>query len=234
MRAFEPVFRLDLAHGLCIGVRLPPPDADTPPEVLGRIPEAERAFASTLSSRRRITWVGGRLALREALRQLGAPCGPVLATPRGAPALPVGLAGSISHKDALAVALVARNSDARTLGIDIEEPEPPRQHIAPRVLTADELAEVEALPAGAERWRSTLVRFSIKEAIYKAIDPFLHRYVAFEEVGVHPAPDGGAAVRWRLAGGESPPVVETRWLLHDGLVLTTASAHAPRASGPSE
>ena len=51
------------------------------------------------------------------------------------------------------------------------------------MLTEAEQAEIASL-AERDRAREVTVRFSAKEAIYKAIDPFVRRYVGFQEVEV--------------------------------------------------
>jgi 4'-phosphopantetheinyl transferase EntD len=118
--------------------------------------------------------------MREALRTLGsAPTpGPILATERGAPALPEGFVGSISHKDGIALALVARDQGQR-LGIDIETVAPVREHIASHVLRPEELAAVEELSRDLW-WRQVIIRFSLKEASYKAVDAYVGGELGFK------------------------------------------------------
>ena len=66
-----------------------------------------------------------------------------------------------------------------------------------------------------------LLRFSIKEAIYKAVYPYVRRYVDFSEAHVTPDPDGQAEVTLRLSQGEGPFRVEARYYWLDGRVLST-------------
>jgi enterobactin synthetase component D len=224
---FERRFQLELPFGLCVGVALPMGEFALPTA----LHPDEAAFARTLPEARRAGWVGGRVALRAALdrAQIDAP-DPILATPRGAPLLPAGAIGSVSHKRAIAVALAARaTTPAATLGIDVEEIRPLRADIATRVLTPEEQA---ALPAeGPARDDAVLLRFSAKEAIYKALDPWVRRFVAFEEAIVALAPGGGLGARLALSGNEGPFSVE----LHDargggdpGLILTVARIERER------
>ena len=65
-----------------------------------------------------------------------------------------------------------------------------------------------------------VLRFSAKEAIYKALDPWVRRYVAFREVDLTPLPDGTARVTMRLPEGAF--ACDVRWRRLPGLVLTTA------------
>ena len=218
---FQVAFDLELSHGRCVGVRLPEALAgDAEETARARLDPAEWGFAQTLAPPRRHTWVGGRVALREALSRLEISCGPIFATPRGAPALPRGVAASISHKERLAVALVARDEEGAR-GVDVELAVARRKGIARLVLTDAEQADLGALP-GAERDRELLVRFSAKEAIYKAIDPFLMRYVGFKEVSLAPLVGGDA----RVVASFTPALhIEATWqMFGDDVILTTARA----------
>jgi enterobactin synthetase component D len=213
-------FDLALEHGRCVGVRIPAADADL--DALGRaaLSPEERGRAEGMPGPRRRTWVGGRAAMREALVRLGSAPATVPSDDRGAPVLPAGIAGSVTHKEGLAAALVAREQRAR-VGVDLELDVVRTQDIASRVLTPGEMAEIAHLGAS-DRAREVLLRFSAKEAVYKALDPFVRRYVGFGEVAVSPRDDGTALVTAVLADGEGPFVIEVRWRRFDGIVLTTA------------
>jgi 4'-phosphopantetheinyl transferase EntD len=98
------------------------------------------------------------------------------------------------------------------------------------VLTADERAALAGLEPAA-RDREVLRRFAAKEAIYKALDPWVVRFVSFQEVVVVAAGGGGGrGLRATLAlkGGEGPFAVE----LHDAsaadVVLVAARVSAGR------
>jgi enterobactin synthetase component D len=226
--AIDLAFELTLEHGLCVGVRIPSADADLDRLVAHLAPE-EQAKAASLPRPRRRTWAGGRAAMRQALARLGR--GLDAATDavsgigtddRGAPVMPPGVVGSITHKEDLAAALVASTmTEGARVGVDLEMDVVRPLDIARRVLTAGELEEIASLDAG-ERAREVLLRFSAKEAVYKALDPYVRRYVGFLEVEVSPAEDGGAVVRARLRDGEGPFAIEVRWRRFDGVVLTTA------------
>lgn len=213
----QVAFDMKLAHGRCVGVTIPG-DEELESLATSVLKPEERAHGASWAPARRRTWIGGRAALRTALQRAGLDAPAVLQDERGAPELPAGLSGSVSHKEHLAVALVAREPVAR-VGVDVEILRPTRVDIARKVLTASEVAEVDALGA-ADRATQVLLRFSAKEAIYKALDPFVHRYVGFHEVRVTPAPDGTAAVSVQLQEGAFR--CEVRWLVRDGTILTTA------------
>lgn len=218
MSEIRVVFDQDLPHGRCLAIALPP--SKTPS--LRILHTREQAFARTLPLRRRRTWVGGRIALREVLRRLNLRCGPILASDRGAPALPQGVAGSISHKEDIAVALV--QPDARgCVGVDVESLRSYRTGVETKVLTDEEREEWQTLSEG-ERSENTLLRFALKEAIYKAMDPFVRRYVGFQEVAVFPKADGSTGVHLHLRSRELL-AVEARWLkIGDAYLLASAQA----------
>merc|ERR1712048_57090 len=101
---------------------------------------------------------------------------PVLPNALGAPALPDGWLGSISHTHGLAAAF-ARKSDTsgddelmlRAIGIDVEAASRTvSTRLARRCLAPDERASLGQLNGLHER-ADTLLRFSLKEALYKAI-----------------------------------------------------------------
>ncbi len=212
-------FDLTLEHGRCVGVRIPAEETalDALAEALS---PAERARAAGMPLPRRRTWVGGRAAMRQALDRLGLTPVAIASDDRGAPVLPASIAGSITHKEDLAAALVASESLAR-IGVDLELDVVRSLDIAPRVLTPGEIAEIAHLDAN-DRAREVLLRFSAKEAVYKALDPFVRRYVGFGEVAVSPREDGTAVVLPGLPAHEGPFAIDVRWRRFDGIVLTTA------------
>jgi 4'-phosphopantetheinyl transferase EntD len=93
----DVLFDRPLEHGRCVGVRIPDEDAAVAALAEAVLAPGEVAFAAGLSTLRRRTWIGGRVALREALRRSGLDAPAVLADERGAPLLPAGVAGSVSH-----------------------------------------------------------------------------------------------------------------------------------------
>ena len=198
--------RIATAHGTLLLVDL----GEELDAALEALPAPEREHARRLTPVRRREFVTGRTALHAAL---GDPDTPILADDRGAPVLPAGWVGSLSHKGALAAALAAP-AGAGWVGVDIERAAPPRVDIARRVLTPRELACVP------DRGRAVTLRFAIKEAIYKAIDPCLRRYVAFTEVELDLSGEA-CAVTHAL-----PLAIEAAWREHAGHWLATARARA--------
>lgn len=180
-------FVVPLPHGVVAGVHIPDAPDPVPEPVLARLLEPERRHAQSLHGYRQVQFAGGRLAVGLALAELGSRRVPVLSDEHGAPLFPPGVRGSISHKNDLAVALAARGE--LMLGIDLEDTERERPGVAARVLTPAELEANLALPPE-RRWVDAVLRFSVKEAVYKAIHPALRRYIGFGEVEVWPGSDG--------------------------------------------
>jgi 4'-phosphopantetheinyl transferase EntD len=187
-----------------------------PGVVLARLHPDERAAGAALPIARRGEWAAGRLALRAALARAGADADadlPIGIDDRGAPRVPDGFTGSISHKRGLAIAVAAPLAGEARVGIDLELDAPSRVAIDTRVLTPAERAAIAALDEDA-RGRAVMLRFAIKEAVYKAVDPFVRRYVGFQEVELELDEVGGARVTSAL--GRDLDAGWTRW--HDCVI----------------
>ena len=219
MNAFSTAFTRGLPHGILAAIHLPPSSDEIPSDILQRLHKDERAFAETLSGKRKVEWVGGRLAARTASSALGVEIGAVLPDSYGAPTAPTNVSVSIAHKEGLALALVSRGKNG-ALGLDFERLDRDRAHIAPKILRPSELDDVNEL--GEERrWNGVLMRFCMKEAIYKALAPRHRRYIAFEEAEVSHFKDGQAKIRLFLTEGPSPRSIEGRYdWMPEGLVTS--------------
>lgn len=223
---------------------LPADSADWLPALVGegRLHPDEAALADVMSPASRATFVAGRLAVRAALHSAlrGAlpsdhAHSPILRTARGAPVLPAGVAGSVSHKREAAIALVlprraAFAKSAVHVGVDLEHRptarDLSRRSIAERILTTSELSALASLDHDplAQRER-VIVSFSIKEAVYKAIDPTVQRYVRFTEVALQFAEDGTVAVTLLLPElAHSGITVHAHVALDDRWIISTAIA----------
>jgi len=217
--SFGPGFVLRGPHGVIVGRPIDP--AVVRDELLSRIHPDEAALAQTWGDLRVRTFVAGRLALREALREIGDTANvPILRSPRGAPVTSSGVSASISHKDTLAVALATR-ANVGHVGVDVELLSLPREDVSRHVLTEVERGELAVFDAETRK-RELLLRFSLKEALYKALDPYVQRYVGFLEVEVRPTKNGTALFSLALKNGEGPFVVEgTHAFVGDAIVTTS-------------
>lgn len=172
-----------MRFGVLAAVPLPPGTDAVPEELFRALHPRERDLALIERGRRQIELVGGRLAARAALAEAGFPTdAPLLSSSTRAPLPPPGVTVSLSHKEDLALALVAESS-AGLVGVDLEGGPRDRSAIMSKVCRPEELEEVLRLPEN-ERWPNVMVRFAVKEAIYKAIAPQLGRFFGFQAARV--------------------------------------------------
>ena len=200
-----------LCGAACVVVRSPPPkefefslnstyhhetdDVDTEEVLYGNMKEHS-------NKSRWNKFLGGRIALRRALRFISADAPPILKNEYGAPTLPSHLTGSISHKDDLAVG-VAKFDTIGRIGVDLEHTyNKAASTLWRRVLTTNEQSRLGRIPE-TSREEEVLLRFSLKEAIYKAIHPYLCRSIDFTEIEIDPLPDGSANINFCLKTKET-------------------------------
>lgn len=158
-------------------------------------------------------FIGGRVAMRRALKFIGREDSPpIFKDSYGAPLLPLGVIGSISHKDDIAVGVAAIDAVGR-IGVDIERTSnKSSQLLSNRLLTQreqDSLGRIPGIPADEE----VLLIFSFKESVFKAIHPYLKRSVGFREVEIEPKEDGTASIIFLLESGETFSYVAS-WRRH--------------------
>ena len=202
------------------------PDGEPSEIDIARLHPDEAVVLSKFKRSRRSTWVGGRLALAQACEVLGHAARPLLNDERGAPVLPKGLTGSLTHKNSLAVALVAPSQNGMRLGVDVESMKL-RQSAIERMILTDEERAIFQTVLDSDKEKYLVSRFSLKESIYKAIDPFVQRYVGFKEVEIVETDDTIGA-RFMLKDNEGPFDVELRSEVveigDEKLLLTSARA----------
>jgi len=67
----------------------------------------------------------------------------------------------------------------------------------------------------------TRLRFALKEALYKALDPFERRFIGFLEVEVWPTADGAATFTLHFVPSVGPVVVDGRWQVVEDLLVAS-------------
>lgn len=180
----------------------------------------EKQYAAGLSSDRLREWVAGRHCLATALSSFASARVSLLPSPSGAPTVPAGLAGSISHKGPLTVALASNK--CRGVGIDLEYVEAADEKLATKVLTLTERGRLTNLDAA----RAALFvtgHFALKEAIYKSANTTEQSEMEFHQIELDVVPEDlteeGAwlTVRLRVSGwiGEISANIlrDGRWIL---------------------
>jgi enterobactin synthetase component D len=180
--------------------------------------EIPAALAAAVSSRR-AEFVAGRLCARDALAALGAPSPSVPRGTDGAPEWPTGFVGSISHSAGFAFAAVAASSEARSLGLDVEQIS--RLEAAPRI------TRIVATPTERARFEfsteTLAIVFSAKEAVYKCLYPLIRRFLEFDAVELDAiAPGRFSCHPTRPLSAEFGPDtdIDGRYVIADGLIHT--------------
>lgn len=139
----------------------------------------ERKLVELASASRRQEFAAGRRVAHAAMRQIGIPTGEILALDRK-PVWPDGVVGSISHSRTIATAAVSLRERHKGLGVDVIPVTAVSEKTATRVLSERELRWVHEIGPG--EWRTAM--FSAKEAIYKAVNPLVGEFLAFNDVEV--------------------------------------------------
>lgn len=225
MSDFEQIFRTAEQHGLYFGVSLPKGDT-VAADAWNHLHPLEQKVARTLQGKRKISFVGGRLAARLGLKTIQQDSLGIIRDPMGAPIINnphSTLTISITHKSDQAIALVNRQRHV-TVGVDLEHLHPPRPNIASKVLTNEEQTHLATLPVE-RQWCYLLMTFSFKESIYKALAPKWKRYIGFEEAVVFPQRDMTAKVSLRPVKNDILPVdISARYIWHGDSIITSIAA----------
>lgn len=134
--------------------------------------------------RRQATFRAGRACAHTALGELGGPAVAIPIGTSGAPIWPDGFAGSISHTDEIAAAVVARSPPVRGFGLDLERDKPLDDATMVRlVCRPDELIRDGDPSHHANRRRGKLL-FVVKEAVYKLYRPLTGAFLDFQDLRV--------------------------------------------------
>jgi len=187
-------------------------------------PEEVAALGRAVEKRRN-EFITARACARRALERLGVlPCA-IANGDRGQPLWPPGVVGSITHCAGFRGCAVAREGAVVGVGIDAEPHEPLPEGVLGQIARAEEHPRLARL-AGVEpavHWDRLL--FCAKEAVYKVWFPLAACWLGFEDATLELDP-AGCAFRARLlkpwpdAAAALPEVLEGRWLVREGLVLT--------------
>jgi 4'-phosphopantetheinyl transferase EntD len=150
----------------------------------------------------------GRHLARCAMTELGVPTCAIPRAEDRRPLWPDNLVGSISHAGDVAVAAVAPAEALIGVGVDLEEQERVTAKLFAKLFTAAELAGFGAADA-----RLPGLVFSAKEAVYKAVNPHLGKFIGFQEVEVI-VDWAGQTFRTLYVGGHAPNTIMERGMGH--------------------
>lgn len=195
-----------------------------PPD-LAPLPEEEPLIAKSVAKRRN-EFVTVRYCARQALGELGVAPVPILKGEKGEPCWPDGVVGSLTHCEGYRGAVVGRQTDVRSVGIDAEPHDVLPNGVLDAISLPTERAELKDMPDGLH-WDRIL--FCAKEATYKAWFPLTRRWLGFEDAHIvfdldDSGISGGFVSRVLIdpAAQHGPPL-ETlvgRWSVRDGIALT--------------
>jgi 4'-phosphopantetheinyl transferase EntD len=188
-------------------------------------PGEEEVIANAVEKRRR-EFATARACARAALGKLGLPPVPIMPGLRGAPQWPPGVVGSITHCAGYRASAVARDRDVVTIGLDAEPHDTLPDGVLRAVASRGEQVMLAALASARPDVCWDRMLFSAKESVYKAWFPLTRRWLGFEDADVDIDPVNQAFTARLLVDG---PVVngavltgfEGRWLVSDGLIVTT-------------
>jgi enterobactin synthetase component D len=155
-----------------------------PNSALERLHPSEWAHAASMAPHRRREWIAGRCCLAQALGRLAAPRTPLLTTRLGGPDVPVGFAGSISHKGPLTVAVATDRY--RAVGLDLECAELRDLRLVSKILTARERMVLDSNSCPMRLARVVAFHFAVKEAVYKAADMEDDGGMDFHDIELNP------------------------------------------------
>jgi len=136
-------------------------------------------------SKRKETFLAGRLAVRHAQACLNEPAKDILKAEDGSPVWPNEYTGSISHTDNQAVAVLLPLSQGiiQYIGIDLERLDNADKLDAADLIGLEDEFEILKL-AGIEKAQRALLLFSLKESVYKALYPVVCEYFDFLDVAL--------------------------------------------------
>jgi 4'-phosphopantetheinyl transferase EntD len=205
--------------------------ADPPDAAL--FPEEEALLVRAVEKRRR-EFGTARHCARTALGALGVPPAPILPGEAGAPQWPPGIVGSMTHCADYRAAVVARDRDMLTIGIDAEPDQSLPGEVLALVSRPAERARLADLASAAPGVSWDRLLFSAKESVYKAWFPLARRWLGFEDADITiNAEDGTFDARLLVpapvVGGAALAGFAGRWLARDGLILTAITM--PVAAG---
>jgi enterobactin synthetase component D / holo-[acyl-carrier protein] synthase len=184
---------------------------------------AEEAAVSRAVLKRRNEFATTRHCARLALATLGIDAVALVPGQRGAPVWPPGVVGSMTHCDGYRAAVVARDTDVRTLGIDAEPHEPLPKGVLSLVSSPAERRHLDELSATVPTIAWDRILFSAKESIYKAWFPVAREWLGFDEAEVTLDPDHGTfdgMIRRSAANGADLGRIRGRWTVARQLLAT--------------
>lgn len=197
----------------------------------GVLPEEVASLRAPIDKRLR-EFAAGRRAARAAMAQLDHAPKPVPHGADRAPQWPRGLSGSLSHTDAICIAVLASSGRYAALGLDVEEDADLPADTLPEVCTPMELAWLSVQPQDS-RGRLARLIFSAKECAYKLQYPLTGELISFDAFEITPDLETGqfeATLTRDVAPFSERTHLSGRFAFGAGLILTGMAL--PRSMRP--
>lgn len=193
-------------------------------------PTEEASVGQAVEKRRR-EFTTARACVREAFAQLGLPPSAVANGAHGEPRWPSGVVGSITHCEGYRACAIARSSDMATIGIDAEPHAALPAGVLSDIAGTQELSWLDDQRRNVPSVHWDRLLFSAKESVYKAWFPLAKRWLGFEDavVTLDTSTETFTArllVSGPLLGDRRLTRFSGRWLIRDGLVLTSIALPA--------
>lgn len=197
-------------------------------------PGEPEIIANAVDSRRN-EFITARTCARRAMQALGAQPTAILPGAQGEPQWPAGLVGSITHCAGYRGAVLGRDTDFASIGIDAEPDAPlPAGVLEAISLEQERIHTAELLLTHPQvHWDRLL--FCMKEAVYKVWYPLARCWLDFDDALITVDPDRGTfTARLRVSGaslhGRRLTGFSGHWLARDGLLFTSIIVPQPTAA----
>lgn len=221
-----------LRAGLPEGIRLEV--AGVADHMADLFPEEREAVAYAVASRQH-EYSSARHLAHTLLQELVGDPGPLRSAADRSPQWPQGVIGSLSHSRVWCAVCVARKEGGLLgIGVDVEDLRPLAPSLFAEILTPRELQELPQGPA--ERTAQALATFSLKESVYKCLQPIGNTGLGFHAMELDFSSDATRPrlialedLHRRLPEGCLPQV---HLLRQNDMLLSLAVLETPRDSSP--
>jgi 4'-phosphopantetheinyl transferase EntD len=141
----------------------------------------ERALTGKMAAKRLADFRASRYVASNALSQLGHSDFAILINQQRGPIWPPGIIGSLSHCSEIAVAVAIDDRSIASIGIDVEAYYEMEENLRKLICSEQEMKHLRSI--GQPELMSKIV-FSIKEAIYKCLNPLIQQWIDFKDVSI--------------------------------------------------
>ena len=183
-------------------------------------PEEWEAIKSAVGSRQR-EYATVRDCARTALVKLGLFETAILNDENRCPIWPEGIVGALTHCRGYAAAVLAKESDLPTIGLDGEPAEPLPPGVLRKIATNEDRTRVEKLTHEDPTLPWDRLVCSMKESVYKAWYPLSRQPLGFHEVEVDLQPTGQCEISFlRTVSPIDSLQWQARWTIDSGILVT--------------